>query len=341
VDAEPAAQLTLRNEQLEVVVDLERGADIVSLVDRRTGTDVLFRSPWAQRARTVARRGSALWHESSAVAWLEGYAGGWQLLCPNVAGPTVRAGVTQGFHGEAAVVPWRLVDHDESLARLRVELFSAPLGIDRTLRLDGPVLVIDDIVRNLSPEPVEFDYQHHPAFGAPFLAPGCCIETGAQAFVADPGPQAAPFEPGSAHTWPATEPSGRRLDRLPELTEPRALLGWLTDFTAPWAAVRNPDLDLAVALRWDASALPHAWLWQELGGTPGFPWFGRAYVLALEPSSTVTGGPGRAVTCRLDGAAERRIGLRLSTGSGRRPIVAVAADGKITYDRSVPTGGMT
>jgi hypothetical protein len=308
------SRLTLASDDVELTVDLDRGADVVSLVDRRTGVDVLFRTPWAERAEAVARRGSLLWHESSTTAWLESYAGGWQLLCPNAGGPTERAGVAHGFHGEAAVVPWTLVGADGGSVRLRVELHTTPLAIERTLSLAGPVVAVDDVVRNVSQIAVELDYQHHPAFGAPLLAPGAVIETGARTFATEAG----------GRPWPGVPP----VDRVPPLDEPRAILGWLGDFDEPWAALRNPALDLGVALRWNVAVMPYAWVWQELHATAEYPWFRRAYALAIEPSSTPAGGPGRT-SLALAGGAAFEAGIRLTVCGGARPIRSVDVDGSV------------
>jgi hypothetical protein len=325
-------RLELRNDDVELVANLDRGGDIVSLVDRRTGVDVMFRTPWAARAEEVARRGSLVWHDSSVGAWLESYAGGWQLLCPNVHEPVVRDGRTHGFHGEAAVVPWTLESATRNEARLHVELHTVPLRIERTLSLAGATVVVDDVVRNLAPVEIGFDYQHHPAFGRPLLAPGCVIETGARTFVADPGSTNWRFPAGSTHSWPPAVPGGAepRFDLVPPADRPRAALGWLADFDEPWAAIRNPELDLGVALRWDTSVMPYAWLWQELEWTEGYPWYGRAYAMAIEPSSTVTGGPGRLETLRLAGYASLRTGVRLTLCGGRQPIRRVDAAGSVT-----------
>jgi hypothetical protein len=314
VNDEP--RLALANEHVEVTIDLDRGADFVALVDRRTGVDVMFRTPWAERAEAVARRGSLLWHGTSMGTWLESYAGGWQLLCPNAGDENERAGVTQGFHGEAALVPWTLVDADAQTARLRTELHTVPLTIERVLSLSGPVVAVDDRVHNNASVTVELDYQQHPAFGSPLLAPGAVIETGAQTFVADAD--------GAAHPWPC-DPA---LDRLPPAGEPRALLGWLTDFTEPWAAIRNEELDLGVALRWNADVMPYAWLWQELHGTDGYPWYRRAYATAIEPSSTTTSGPRRA-PLSLAGGDSFEAHIRLTLCGGRSPIRSVDEDGNV------------
>ena len=325
-----ARRYTLADDHLEVTLNLDRGADIVSLADRRTGVDVMFRTPWAERAERVAREGSLLWHESSQVAWLESYAGGWQLLCPNAGPPTKRAGITQGFHGEAAVVPWQLVEAEAQAVRLRVELHTVPLAVERTLSIRESVVAIDDVVRNLATVPVEFDYQHHPAFGAPLLAPGCVVETGARTFVADPGAAHWLFEPGASYDWPPSVAGEPGLDRLPSEDRGRALLGWLADFDEPWAAIRNPARDLGVALSWDLAVMPYAWFWQELNATEGYPWYRSAYVTAIEPSSTTTGGPARP-TLRLDGGETLATGVRLALCKGAQPIRSVDADGRPRY----------
>jgi len=38
-----------------------------------------------------------------------------------------------------------------------------------------------------------------------------------------------------------------------------------------------------------ASARGHAWLWQELRGSRGFPWYGAPYTMAVESASNVPG----------------------------------------------------
>jgi uncharacterized protein DUF4432 len=47
--------------------------------------------------------------------------------------------------------------------------------------------------------------------------------------------------------------------------------------------LRNPDLSLAVTMAWDAEIFPYLWSWQVYGGSMGYPYYGRAYALGLEP----------------------------------------------------------
>jgi hypothetical protein len=284
------------------------------------------------------------WHSSSAEAWLESYAGGWQLLCPNAGGTHVRGGVEQGFHGEAALLPWAVEASTAATAQLHVQLFTAPLDLRRELCLDGPVLVVTDTVTNDSPVAVEFDFQHHPAFGRPLLGPDCVIETDAASYVLDPAAarSAGAAQPGLPTPWPPViDESGLTLDRLSATAEPRGQLGWLTGFPGEggWAALRNPSIDLAVGLSWDPAVLPHAWLWQELANVSGFPWFGRAYVMAIEPSSTTQSGPGRAQTMTLAAGASRSVTVCLTACRGSRPIAAIDRSGQVRFDTTVDSDG--
>ena len=37
---------------------------------------------------------------------------------------------------------------------------------------------------------------------------------------------------------------------------------------------------------WSAQDFPYAWLWQEFNASLGFPWFGKGYVMAVEPNTS-------------------------------------------------------
>lgn len=289
--------LELRTPELSATLDPARGADILALVDARTGTDVLFRTPWRARADAAGagQRSGVSWDPTA--AWLEQYRGGWQTLCPVAGPPRTVHGAPVGFHGEASTVPWSLERSEADSARLSVELFSVPVRIDRTVSLDGPRARVDDVLVNLSDVELELDFSHHPALGGALLAGDCIIETGARRFT--PDPDRCGTRPASP--WPAgIDTSGAEVDleHVPA-TATREVFGWLHDFTDHWATVVSPGLGLGVNLAWDGSRLPYAWLWQELNATDGFPWFRRARALAIEPASAPTSGPERRSAMRL------------------------------------------
>ena len=307
--------LILENPQLSLVIDPARGADILSLTHRATrggrGLDVLFSTPWRDRAERI-RSGLAAPTSTDPVAGpLEQYAGGWQLLCPNAGAPRVVAGAPVGFHGEAWLAPWDVLASDATSATLRTELYAVPLRIERELSLDGSTLNVTDVVTNLSDVEVEFDYVSHPAFGGEFLGGRVVIDTGATRFTADPDTAGGAVSAGSVEQWPLTA-DGVDLRVLPEPGEQRMLFGWLSHFTEHWASITNLDLGLAVRIDWDGTHLPYAWFWQELNFTEGYPWFRRARAFAIEPSSTTTGGVDRRSVLSLAPREHVRIPLTIS-----------------------------
>ena len=309
--------ISLTSHGLGVRIRPERGADIVSIVDTRTGIDVMFRTPWSQRAAELVASGRQPWPGDSVQSWLAGYEGGWQLLCPNAADPRRRHDVELGFHGEASVVPWQVDNVGHASAQLSVELLTCPLRIERSVRAEGTSVTVTDTVTNLAPLPIGFDYQHHPAFGEPLVEIGTELETDAGTYTADPGHQAGPFEPGSVHSWPATAENGTAVAQIDGA--PRAMVGWLDELAHGWLAVRNRRRDLAAHVEWDTAVMSRAWLWQEYDATIGYPWFGRARAVGVEPSSAPTNGPDRDDVVTLSAHTSLTTWVRITTGDASSP----------------------
>jgi uncharacterized protein DUF4432 len=278
--------VTLQSEELRVVVLPDHGCDIASIVDRASDTELLFQAPWGRRDRRYLPA-----RTDSQTAWLDAYAGGWQVLCPNAGFEADGPGVRWGYHGEACLLAWDLVEEDATEAELQVALATAPLRIHRRLSLRGGTLRVDERLVNDAPVDVEVAWVQHPAFGAP-LVDGGRLETTAGLVRADaeiPGD----ILPGAEWPWPyAVDRAGRRVDlsALPAAGERRSVFAYLKAFKSTEAAIVNDRIGIRACLRWSADPWPSAWLWQEVHATPTHPWFGRAHVVAVEPASTVPGG---------------------------------------------------
>jgi hypothetical protein len=278
----PWSAVELANDELAATLLPGKGCDVVELVDRRTGVDVLFRTPWGYRGPSARA-------PSSFEAWIETYPGGWQLLLPNGGDAAVEDGVERGFHGEAALVEWWVDELDADRVRCSTSLVTAPLDLVRTISLERAVLRVEERVTNAGGDPVEVIWAHHPAFGAPVLEPGVRIEMSARTFTPDDRGPGAGLEPGAASDWPhARLAGGGHLDLsvVPPHEEPRAVLGYLSGFREGTYRIVNARIGLAVELRWPLDLFPTAWFWQELRASPGYPWYRRVYTTALEPSTT-------------------------------------------------------
>lgn len=280
----------LSNPVMEADVLPGKGGDILAL--RAQGIDLLWQTPWGLRAR-----GSLSTATDSVERFLEAYPGGWQTLFPNGGDPCEVNGVEMPFHGEACLSPWEweVIDDDPVFPAIRLQtaLARSPFTLERTVRLCVDGLEVSETVHHHGVSPAEVMWSHHPAFGAPFLSGDCVIETAAQTFVVDdadlPGSDLAS---GTAGAWPqarARDGSTVRLDTMPAEGAHVNRFGYLTDFERGWARVTNRALGLAVELEWSTDVFPYAWFWLEANATPGYPWYGRAYVLAIEPASTYPG----------------------------------------------------
>ena len=283
--------LNLVSDEAAVTILPSKGCDVYAFIDRRTGVDVLWKTPWGLRPASPMPLLA-----SSADHWLHLYPGGWQLLLPNGGADATVGGAPVGFHGEASLLPWRLLDATADSAELDVELFLVPLAVHRRISLQGGRLSITETVTNLGHDPIDFMWGHHPAFGAPFIAPGMTVDTGARTLWSDPEMAGSCLPGDISGDWPVLEAHEARVDFSKVSAGRQNHLVYLSNFTDTYYRLTNESLGLALTVRWDAAEHPHAWLWQEFNSSAGYPWHRRAYVMAIEPASTVPGhGFGYAV----------------------------------------------
>lgn len=270
--------LSLGSNAVRVAMRPDSGCDIVSLVDVRTGTDVLWKAPWGTRRSAIQP-----FAFSSLEHWLQRCDGGWNLLLPNSGAETEGEGVRLGFHGEASTTAWDVVTASPSAADLATTLVTVPLTVHRTVRVTGDTLSIEDTLVNDSPDPARFSWGHHPTLGAPFVGAGTRLEIDADRIVLDPDHVRVGLAgAGGVGRWPDLD--GTDLSIVPPPAEPRAVLAYL-DGSAGRYRVINDELSLGLEVAWPADVFPHLWLWQEMHATPGFPWFRRAYAMAIEMHS--------------------------------------------------------
>ncbi|WP_154096264.1 hypothetical protein [Microbacterium testaceum] len=219
---------------------------------------------------------------SSELDWLSRYRAGWQFLFPNSGAESTALGIPVAFHGETSLAPVTVVRTTMDSCTIRTTA-RLPLELTRTIRLapDAPTVYIEQSVTNVGSVDTPFVWGHHPTFPA---VPGAHIDLPEGVGVSVEGASAGGLNP-SEFVWPLA----RKIDGTPDDVsivpeDPTLRLLYLRDLPAGWVALRNPPGSEVpgVGMSWDVSAYPFMWLWLQ-NGDPGFPWFGRAKIIGLEP----------------------------------------------------------
>jgi hypothetical protein len=316
--------LVLENDLLATTILLDQGADIHALVYKPKRLDVLWKPPRPPRepgvGPTPAGDSFAIWHAH--------YRGGWQTIFPNFGPPVEYKGAPLDFHGEAARVPWQVEaaesDGRQARVQLSVRLLKSPFRLQRVLSLEAgrPVLSIHDTVTNEGPDAMDCMWGQHPAFGPPFLSPECAIDTGARLVETDDNYDVPGNDLPLGGTWPWPGVSDRRggqvdLSHVPAPGSGHSRVLWLKDFSEAWYALTNPALGLGLGLAWDGDLFPYACFWQETGGVREYPFYGAAYVTAIEPNSSY---PGHGLTTVMQKTA-----THLSLGPGESRALSLKA----------------
>jgi hypothetical protein len=283
----------LENELLRVLVLLDKGAEIVEFRYKPIDLDPLLRMPGELRNPAHGQPSVA----SAGGNFLDYYSGGWQEIVPNGGSPVTYKGAEYGLHGEVSLLPWRsevVEDTTERVAlRCAVRPLRTPLLLERTMALERgkTTLFLDERLTNEGGEELDLMWGHHVAFGLPFLEEGATIASSARQMLVHPELdelEARRAQPDQRVAWPTARSSqGGELDL--SIIPPRAEatgteMAYLYDFEGPaWYAITSGERQAGFAMRWDGDLFSYLWLWQELGVSKGFPWWGRTYTVALEP----------------------------------------------------------
>ncbi|HLV97341.1 MAG TPA: DUF4432 family protein [Ktedonobacterales bacterium] len=294
----------LENEQLRIGILVDKGTDLFEFTYKPQDQDFIWLSPGGVRNPTSYLSTSP----DPLATFLDAYPGGWQEIVPNGGAPSSYLGAHFGQHGEVSNLPWDyriLEDTEEQVAVIfTVRLQKVPFAVEKTLRLRSGerCLSIEEVLVNESDIPLRAMWGHHITFGQPFLDEHCSIRLPEQITVhSHPTPihpQGRRVNGNKLYSWPFVEGvDGGLIDlsRMPSRGTISEIV-YLSGFQQGWYEIFNQRKGLGLRVEWDAQTMPYLWFWQEFGASHGYPWYGRAYTIGLEPfSSHPTDGIAQAV----------------------------------------------
>jgi hypothetical protein len=288
--------VTLENELLSVTLLPDKGADIYTLIFKPRDMDVLWKSPTSLKRRTVGVETST---GNSQVSWLDHYEGGWQEIFPNGGSSCSYKGALLTFHGEASTSAWdyRVVSNSGTkiVVEFTVNLARSPFTLTRNVTIESklPSVILEEKVTNCAQEEMHYMWGHHPAFGAPFLGADCRLHIPSRRIETDEAEMSASrFHPGASDSWPVVKAKdGSNIDMsvIPPDNTRISELHYISGLEDGWYGVSSPAHNFGFGLIWPKDVFPYLWYWLELKGSSAYPWYGRAYVVALEPFTSIPG----------------------------------------------------
>jgi hypothetical protein len=227
------------------------------------------------------------------------------------------------YHGEAGLVPWRIVDHARAQpggvgAELQANLPLANLTVRRRVHLDGQhaVFTVTESVTNLNRLGSVLNMVQHPSIGPPFLDENTVVDANAaEGFVL----ANTTYPERQATWWPrALNSDGKCVDMryLKDNQDPN-VVAYVIDEQIGWTTAANPVHGLLIGYLWRTADYPWFIAWRRADdgkpfargiefGTTGLDWpqgdlvrkgqiFGRPLFVYLDAGETLT----KSFTCFL------------------------------------------
>ncbi len=316
--------LTLENGAIRVRIDVDRGAHIFEVTDKRTNVDLLYKDPKGLANHDV---------------------GGWYELFPNAGKSCSYGGLAVPGHGDVRNLPWqyRMLESDPQTIRLlmRTESKVLPLALERTVAIHRglPVLYVAETVANRSEEDQPYLWGHHVTFGQPFIGPECRIDLPVCRLFKRPdygneSSRLAEGASGSIGDMPGK--AGDRVDLSYFPSEPSSEMLFIDGMREHWYNVFNEKIGVGASLAWDSATFPYLWWWEENEAALQAPFNGKVRGMALEPQSSDVPILAKAVSEGrapiLPAGQQRDAWLTLVVHHDPRRVCSVTKEGRVTNE---------
>jgi hypothetical protein len=283
--------LSLENARLRIVLLLDKGADIVSFIDKPTDTEFLWQCDGG--LYETERRINA--PSMGAGTYFDFYPGGWQEILPG-GGPANYYGADVGLHGELSLRPFEFAVVKDCAEKIEVALTAKtvrfPFAVKKTIAISEGKSEVDfsEELTNEGAQELEYMWAQHPCFGKPFLEPGCTISIPAKKMLTSPGfhTGAMLFPAGFQADWPY---AGKDADKIVNVqSEHSGIMGLyhFSELSEGKYSIYNKKKNIGFCLEWDKAVFPFVASYHDYNGALDYPWYGRCWQATVEIWNTPT-----------------------------------------------------
>jgi hypothetical protein len=290
----------IENDSVRVTVLVE-GGHIAEILHKPTGVNPLWTPPWPSiepstyNSETHPEYGADA--ESKLLAGIMGHNACVDLF----GGPSpeeAAAGVT--VHGEASVRPYD-VQADGGVMRASVDLPSSELRFERTLRLDGPRVLIDETVENQGAWDRPIAWTQHVTLGPPFLERGLTrFEAGVRRSRTYESEFGDLFPTAKDFTWPNAPLRDGGVYDLRVFSDRPTSAGFTTHLVeggTGWFLATSSQ-GVAFAYVWKCADFPWLGIWEENCSRQAPPWNGKTITRGMEFGASPVPEPRRQMIDR-------------------------------------------
>jgi hypothetical protein len=293
----------LESQQMTIIVEPTNGGTIRHIGrDSNPNNNVLSWYEWKEPLPLPLEFAEGESHKH----WLSRYRGGWQFLTPNAGKECVHNGQLHSFHGASSILPWEVTTRNNTSLVMELNI-SNSLHLKRSLSIHPTksILHCKTEIENISLTPQEIVMVEHVAFQGSATSEVSAPEESSWVFPTE-------YEEDGVMEMLWKESGIDRPDLRTPIKDKFSRLAYLSEGNEGWISIFDEKRKIGARLKWDVERFPYLWFWQERF-SPGFPFYGRAEMTALEPASI---HPNEA----LEGASK----------SGRSTIIPV--NEKISFD---------
>ena len=277
--------IILENEKIRITFLLGKGTEIIEFNQKETDTDFLWRSPQGLSCLEKIK-----FAKKDEQILTDGYTGGWFECFPNVGEECSYKGAKIPHYGEICYLPWEYTvlkdEPDEVSLKCFVKATKTPFVVEKifTLKSEIASLYIEEKITNTGREDMEFQWGHHPNFGAPFIDENCIIDIPqAEGIVAYSGDESR-LMLGTKGLWPFFKDkngneinAGQVQKKFSGVCEEIDLF----DLKEGRISIKNHQKKTGIELTWDIQAFKHVTVWHVANGDAGYPRYGNTYVLGF------------------------------------------------------------